>query len=103
AAPLAAADPPATASEDEVKAAFLYRFGGFVEWPAGAEPVGRPFVIVVAGADGIARQLEAVTDGRTMNGRPIEVRRYARGQALGHAEILFVGRDARARLENLVA
>lgn len=99
--PLAADEP--TASEDEVKAAFVYRFGGFVEWPPGAEPVGQPFVILVTGADGIARQLEALTAGRSMGGRPIEVRRLPRGQAVGSADVLFVGRNARSRLDELVA
>ena len=93
---------PITASEEEVKAAFVFRFGSFVEWPPGAIPVDRPFVIAVAGADGIADQLDALTAERTMDGRAVEVRRLARGQDLGTPEILFIGQAARARLPDLI-
>ena len=52
-----------------VKAAFLYKFGSFVEWPAGsfASPIA-PFVIGVFGDDAIAAELEQLTKGRDVGG-----------------------------------
>jgi hypothetical protein len=45
------------ASEATVKAAFLYKFPGYVEWGTPPQP-GAPFVIGVAGSDEIAEELE---------------------------------------------
>ena len=91
------------ASEDEVKAAFIYRFGSFVEWPPTAvTTAARPFVIAVAGADAIAGHLADITAQRTIDGRPVVVRRVSRGDGFDAPDILFVGRDARRFLPSLV-
>ena len=104
AAPGAADGQPLTAGEDEVKAAFLYRFGTFVEWPPEALPAdGSPFVMAIAGSDAVADHLETLTAERTMNGRAVVVRRVARGEDVGRPHVLFVGRDARRALDSLVA
>jgi len=88
------------ALEHRVKAAYLYRFTEFVVWPdaAFAAP-DSPFVIVVAGSDGVAAELAAVTAGRTVGGRRIEVRRGSEpGPVTAQAHILFVANPERARL-----
>ncbi len=94
---------PLTAGEDEVKAAFLYRFGSFVEWPPEAFPDDAgPFVMAIAGADAVATHLETLTAERTMNGRVVVVRRIERGEDVGQAHVLFIGSDARRALGSLV-
>ncbi len=104
AAPGAADGQPLTAGEDEVKAAFLYRFGSFVEWPPEAfADADSPFVIAIAGSDAVAMHLEALTAERTMNGRTVVVRRVVRGENVGRPHVLFIGRDAYRALDNLVA
>ena len=94
---------PLVASEDEVKAAFIYRFGSFVEWPPAAETTGpQPFVIAVAGAGAIAEHLAQITAQRTIDDRPVVVRRLERGDSFDAPDILFVGRDARRFLPALI-
>src|SRR5262245_18288794 len=46
---------PEIAEEAQVKAAFLHKFPGFVQWPQGALPAtaNEPFIIGVAGADAV--------------------------------------------------
>jgi hypothetical protein len=90
--------------EVQVKAAFLYKFGDFVEWPAEAfaGPDG-VFVIGVVGADGVAEELEKVVTGRTVQERAVVVRRLRRGEALGRLHVLFVGQSEAARLPELAA
>jgi len=63
------------ASEAELKAAFMYRFLSFVEWPAGrfASP-SAPLVVGFVGAPQVASEFRAAAQGRTVQGRPIEVR-----------------------------
>jgi hypothetical protein len=79
------------APEVEVKAAFLFKFGDFVEWPAGMLAQGRRFTIGVIGAPAMAAQLERITAGRTVHGRPVEVRRLARDAVLDGLHVLFIG------------
>ena len=90
--------------EVQVKAAFLYKFGDFVEWPAAAfaGPDG-VFVIGVVGADGVAEELEKVVTGRTVQERAVVVRRLRRGEPLGRLHVLFVGQSEAARLPELAA
>jgi hypothetical protein len=90
AAPREAIDP---ALERSVKAAFLYKFLGFVEWPAATldESAG-PITIGVIGADAIAAELEQIVPGRTLAGKPIAVRRLRAADSLADIHLLFVGR-----------
>jgi hypothetical protein len=90
-------------AEAQIKAAFLYKFGGFVEWPARAfERADSAFTIGVLGADAVAAELEQVVTNRTVQGRPIAVRRLKRGQSLAGLHMLFVGSPESARIADLL-
>lgn len=103
AAPGDAGGQPLTAGEDEVKAAFVYRFGSFVEWPPAAFPDdASPFEIAIAGSDEVAAHLKTLTEARTMNGRAVVVRRVERVEDVGRPHVLFVGRAARRAFASLV-
>ena len=88
-APALAAQTAAT--EQEVKAAFLYKFPAFVEWP---ERPREAFVIAVAGADEIAGELARIGQGREILGRPIVVKPLHDGETAAGAQVLFIGRDS---------
>jgi hypothetical protein len=91
-------------AEIQIKAAFLYKFGGFVEWPAVAfARADSPFTIGVHGADALAAELEQVVAGRSVHGRQVAVRRLRRGDALDGLHVLFVGQQEAARLAEIVA
>src|SRR5437016_6016855 len=72
------------AAETQIKAAFLYKFSGFVEWPpkAFARP-DSPFTIGVIGADELAAELEQIVRGRTVLGAPEAAGRGASHDADG--------------------
>jgi hypothetical protein len=80
-------------SEQAVKAAFLYKFAGYVEWPVPAQP-DAPFVIATLEADDVAAELARILPGRTVAGRPAVVRTVREGEPLKGVQILFVGRRA---------
>ena len=89
--------------EQRVKAAFLYRFTEFVTWPEAAYPrPDWPFLLAVSGADGVVDQLRSVTAGRTVGGRPIEVRRVAPAEAIPQAQVVFIASHDIARVRELV-
>ena len=79
----------AIVSADSVKAAFLFRFASYVHWPDGPQQQA-PFVVGVAGAESVAKQLEALAPRVTVRGRRTEVRRVARAQDLDGVQILYV-------------
>lgn len=83
--------------EYDVEAAYLYKFGSYVTWPEGtfATP-DSPIVIGIAAADAVADALSRMVVGRNIGGRPLQVRRMGRGDAVSRVHILFVGAQGHA-------
>ena len=85
--------------EHSVKAAFLYKFASYVEWPANAFPkADAPIAIAVTGSDVIAAELGRLVASRTAQGRSIVVKRLTPGDPLAGVHILFVGPGDAERL-----
>lgn len=78
--------------ERQVKAAMLYKFLGYVEWPSEvfATPVS-PYVIAVAGAADLVDELRLITQDRSINQRPIVVRKVSTRSDLSRIHLLFIG------------
>lgn len=93
--------PAAQFSVEAVKAAYLFRFAQYVEWPA--LPPDASFVIAVSGAEDVAAHLERLLPGMSVNGRAVVVRRVTRAQELEGVHILYVGANAFARTRTLRA
>jgi hypothetical protein len=88
--------------EYQVKAAFLYQFTQFVEWPASAFPSGQaPLVIGVLGDDPFGAYLDEIVSGEVANGHPIVVQRYRQAEEVAPCHILFVSRSEEHRLEEI--
>src|SRR5579862_3759358 len=67
-----------TVDEYQVKAAFLYNFAKFVEWPPQAfRDRSTPFTICVLGQTPFGRALEAAIDGKVVEDRKLVVRQFA--------------------------
>jgi hypothetical protein len=102
---LLAYSPPFAADlpdEDEVEAAFLYRFAGYVEWPPEAL-AGQDFTIAVLGSDGIVEELRRILPHHLLKNRPAQVRRIRGLEELRDAQILFVGPQFNDELKTLIA
>jgi hypothetical protein len=79
-----------TALERRVKAAFLYKFLGYAEFPGHAfSDAASPVSIVVSGSDEMTAELADLTAGRSVNNRPIVVR-HLRDEPGALAHLLFV-------------
>jgi hypothetical protein len=79
------------AAEYRVKAAFLLNFTRFVEWPKSAfETDTSPLVIGILGNDPFGKSLDETVMGETVNGRKLEVRRYASLSEVEGCHILFI-------------
>lgn len=95
--------PNGAALERRVKAAFLYKFLGYAEFPPGAfDGAGAPLVIGVVGADDIAAELTRIVAGRSVGGRPIVVRVLREQDLAQPAHLLFVAGPDEARSARLL-
>ncbi|HEX5419006.1 MAG TPA: YfiR family protein [Gammaproteobacteria bacterium] len=88
-------------SSDQVKAAFLFHFCSYVTWPE-QTPRKDPITIAVLDAPEVAAELERFVAGRTIQGRPIEVKRMRSIRALGDEELLFIGAENNRRLKEIL-
>jgi hypothetical protein len=90
----AQAQPAAEVAEPTVKAAFLYKFAAYVEWPPATFTLPEaPFVIGVSGAEDVAAALDAIVPGRTVHDRRVQVKRLRDGESPRGLHMVFVGRD----------
>ena len=90
--------------EYAVKAAYLYKFAGYVEWPASAfHDASEPMVIGVIGADKLMTELKQQLAGLSVNGHPLVVAPLKPGQAASGTQILFIGREENGDLKRLLS
>lgn len=92
--------------EYQIKAAFLYNFAKFVEWPPSAFPhADAPIVIGILGTSPFHGHLSRIVQGRRVNGRPIVVRAIDEGGDGSRVHLLFVptGRETRPEFAHIVA
>jgi len=89
--------------ERRAKAALLYRFISYVEWPesAFAKPES-PFTIGIVGADALAAELAEFAFGRAVLKRPLAVRRLRASESAQDVQLLFVGRDEAPQLAGIL-
>ena len=79
-------------SEDQVEAAFLYRFAGFVSWPKPALD-SSAFTVAIIDDDAVASDLERMLPHNQLKGRQVRVRRITSIEQLGNAQILYIGQS----------
>jgi hypothetical protein len=85
-----------------VKAAFLYRFAGFIAWPP-VESGNARFVIATWGADRVADELQHDLPMLSIADRPVELRRVHDLRSLAQAQLVFFGPGHRAELRRVSA
>lgn len=90
--------------EWQVKAAYLYKFGSYIEWPSSTfQSPDSPLRIGIIGADAIADELQKIVAGRSINGRSVAVRKMQRGDPVSGLNILFIGSSNTGQLAETLA
>jgi hypothetical protein len=88
------------ATEYQVKAAFLYNFTKFLEWPPAAiGSPSEPFVVGILGADPFGTHLTEIVAGESAFGKPIVIRHFSEPASMSACHILYInlpGRTAEA-------
>ncbi|MGH2627008.1 MAG: YfiR family protein, partial [Anaerolineales bacterium] len=86
---------PRPYAEYEVKAAMLYNFATFVDWPTGAfQGPGGPLSLCIYGENPFGAALERAFSDRSIHGRLVKVQRFSRMRDLQPCHILFIGESA---------
>lgn len=91
-----------TAGEYEIKAAFLYNFAKFIDWPESsfADP-GAPFAICVLGGDPFGRTLDDALQGRKVGRHPVTLARLQDAVQARRCQIVFVSSSESRRLPEI--
>jgi hypothetical protein len=91
-------------SEYQVKAAFLFNFAKFVQWPVSAfSKEEDPIVIGILGSDPFGKDLDSVVVGKTVNGRSFLVKRLAGSNAEAKkCHILFISKSEKNNLATVL-
>lgn len=90
-------------TEYEVKAAFLYNFAKFVEWPADSSAGNRDTItIAVLGHDPFGNVLDQTVADKTIRGRRISIRRVSTINEALACQIVFIGLSEERRLGDLI-
>jgi hypothetical protein len=87
--------------EDAVKAVFLYRFAGYVTWPA-ATANAPEFTIAVLGADNVAEQLKALLPEHPIQGKAARVATISGLAQLRDAQMVYIGPGFTGKLNVLI-
>ena len=90
-------------SEPNLKAAYIYRFALFTEWPADALPQTGPLTMCVVGDTAVRDALERTVKGATVASRMVVVAFGQPDKPLPQCHTLYVSGVSRAQAARLVA
>jgi len=91
------------ASEYEIKAAFLYNFARFVEWPPEASPgADDPLAICIVGEDPFGNFLNGLIKGKTISGHKLVVRRLKPAGDPKGCQVAFISSSEREHLRSVL-
>lgn len=77
--------------EYRIKAAYLYQFGRYVEWPDKTFPSPEtPFTIGILDQDPVAADLDHIAQIKKIQDRPIQIRRFSSANDIRACNILYL-------------
>lgn len=92
-----------TVEDSRVKAAYLYNFAKFVEWPSGAfRNAEDPTVICVVGDERTSDVLESALNGKKAAGKLVEARTPHSSSEIKSCHVLFIGFSDKQRIAQLL-
>jgi hypothetical protein len=94
------ADEASTARADQIKAAYLFNFVKFIEWPADA--AREPIEICFVGASGVHASLQSATADKRVGARPVVVRRLSGVESPGDCSVVYFEAGAVADNQTLL-
>ncbi len=91
----------ATVSEYQIKAAFLYNFAKFVEWPAAAQKGSNDFKIGILGEDPFDEEI-GVIETKLVRGKPLKILRAYSLSELHGCRVIFISASVKSQLADIL-
>jgi|SRR5438093_8281533 len=90
--------------EYDLKAAFIFHFAQFVEWPREALPEkSTPFTIGILGEDPFGRSLDEIVANEAVGGHKLLVRRFQNVNQIDSCHVLFISSSEARRLDDILS
>lgn len=90
-------------TEYQIKAAFLYNFAKFVEWPPAVfSETNSPIVIGILGENPFGNDLVKTVRDKTLNNRPLVIKEFHSPVEATNCHILFISTSEKARLPQIL-
>lgn len=90
-------------SEYQVKAAFLYTFAKFIDWPPSSFASRQsPFAICILGSDPFGAAIDDTLRGKTVEEHPVVIERAKEPSDVRHCQIVFISSSEKHRLAEIL-
>lgn len=91
-------------TESKLKAAFLFNFAKFVDWPPEAfADTNSPITIGILGDNPFGGNLEAIVRDKTINSRTIVVKAVSSVAGATNCQMLFIPASARSKVPEIIS
>ncbi|MBU1053953.1 MAG: YfiR family protein [Proteobacteria bacterium] len=89
--------------ESKLKAAFIYNFAKFVEWPASTDnaATNQLFVIGILGYNQVAKELMAIED-KTVKGKKLSVKTLSNTKQMRDCHVIFISASEQNNLTGIL-
>lgn len=93
----------AASKEYQIKAAFVFNFAQFVDWPSDTfTNASAPLCIGVLGDDPFGDILDTTINGEKVNGHPLVVRRFHKAEEIQDCQVLFISHSEAKRMRQVL-
>jgi len=93
----------AAPTEYQIKAAFVYNFAKFVEWPTEAFPAPTsPIIIGVLGQNVFGDNLQKTISNKVLNNRPLQFKEFHSVTEATNCHILFISTSEKAKFQKII-
>jgi hypothetical protein len=89
--------------EYQLKAAFLFNFAKFIDWPpASFASAQSPFVVCILGPDPFGHTIDEVLKGKTIEDRPVAIERLKNFSQVRQCHMVFVSQSESFHLADII-
>ncbi|MGB5339558.1 MAG: YfiR family protein [Gammaproteobacteria bacterium] len=89
-------------TEYRIKAAFLYNFTRFVDWPKQATSNNDIFSLCILGTDVFGEYLTPL-ESKAVNGQALRIRRIEDAAAAGNCQLVFISESSAGDMKNILS
>jgi hypothetical protein len=94
---------PSAASEYQLKAAFIFNFAKFVEWPNSVLPrANSPLIIGVLGENPFGDNLEKTIKNKTVEDHPVVIKQYQSAAEAAKGHVVFISTSEKEKLAEIL-